>query len=105
MVEYRDIEMPKRRAQNRAGMVVTTVALPPDLHRRLAVAALEENAASAELIRQAAQEWLDKRDRQRKGRAKRCKPEGLDACTARGTGQRITSKSTGPGRRPKKQAR
>lgn len=50
-------------------MVVTTVALPPDLHRRLALAALEENAAAAELVRQSLKEWLDKRDsaRNKKG--------------------------------------
>ena len=44
-------------------MVVTTVALPPVLHRRLVLAALEENAASAELIREAVEEWLDRRKR------------------------------------------
>jgi Arc/MetJ-type ribon-helix-helix transcriptional regulator len=42
-------------------MVVTTVALPPDLHRALAIAALEEGAASAELIREAVREWLKRR--------------------------------------------
>jgi Arc/MetJ-type ribon-helix-helix transcriptional regulator len=42
-------------------MVVTTVALPPKLHRDLALAAIEENAASAELIREAVQQWLDRR--------------------------------------------
>jgi len=51
-------------------MVVTTVALPPDLHRRLALAALEENAASAELIRQSLQEWLDRHDAARARRGK-----------------------------------
>jgi len=55
--------MAKRRAESREGMVVTTVALPPDLHKRLAIAALEEGAASAELIRQAVREWLDRRKR------------------------------------------
>jgi hypothetical protein len=44
-------------------MVVTTLALPPALHKRLAVAALEERAASAELIREAITEWLDRRKR------------------------------------------
>ncbi len=43
-------------------MVITTVALPKELHRRLAITALEENAASAELIREAVQQFLDKRD-------------------------------------------
>ncbi len=43
-------------------MVVTTVAFPKELHRRLAITALEENAASAELIREAVQQFLDKRD-------------------------------------------
>jgi hypothetical protein len=47
-------------------MVVTTVALPPDVHRRLAIAAIEDGAASAELIREAIIEWLERR-RKRKG--------------------------------------
>jgi Arc/MetJ-type ribon-helix-helix transcriptional regulator len=55
--------MAKRRAESREGMVITTVALPPGLHRRLVLAALEENAASAELIREAVDEWLDRRKR------------------------------------------
>jgi hypothetical protein len=44
-------------------MIVTTVALPPELHKRLAVAAIEDNAASAELIREALEEWLVRRKR------------------------------------------
>lgn len=52
--------MNKRRAETRKGMVVTTVALPEELHRRLVVAALEERAASAELIRQGVREYLDR---------------------------------------------
>jgi predicted transcriptional regulator len=55
--------MAKRRAESREGMVVTTVALPLVLHRRLAIAALEDNAASAALIREAIEEWLDRRKR------------------------------------------
>ena len=45
-------------------MVVTTVALEPEMHKRLAIAAIEENAAAAELIRVAIGEYLDRRDRQ-----------------------------------------
>jgi hypothetical protein len=48
-------------------MIVTTLALPPELHKRLAVAALEEGAASAELIRDAIREWLDRRKRGKRG--------------------------------------
>jgi predicted transcriptional regulator len=55
--------MAKRRAESREGMIVTTVALPPDLHKRLVLAALEEHAASAELIRQAIEEWLSRHKR------------------------------------------
>ncbi len=61
--------MPKKRAESREGMVVTTVALDRELHRRLAIAAVEDNAAMTELIRQAIREWLDRRERPR--RAKR----------------------------------
>jgi predicted transcriptional regulator len=52
-------------------MVVTSLALDPALHRRLAIAAVEENAALTELVRQAIQEWLERRDKTRKGRAGR----------------------------------
>lgn len=62
--------MVKRRAESREGMILTTVALPPDLHRRLALAALEENAAAAELIREAVREYLSRREKKAKGRRK-----------------------------------
>jgi hypothetical protein len=47
-------------------MILTTVALDPDLHRRLSLASIEENAAVGELLRQAARAWLERRDRPRK---------------------------------------
>ena len=62
--------MRKRRAESREEMVVTTVALDRELHRRLAIAAVEDNAALTELVRQAVREWLDRRET-RKRRAKR----------------------------------
>lgn len=58
--------MVKRKAESREGMVVTTVALSPDLHRRLAIASIEENAAAAELIRQSITEFLDRREKKPK---------------------------------------
>ena len=70
MLQYRDT-MPKRRAESRDGMIVTTVALEPEEHRRLSIAAIEENAANAELIRLALREYLDRRQlRQAKGRGR-----------------------------------
>ena len=62
--------MAKKRAKSREGMIITTTALEPELHRRLAIAAVEENAAINELLRQAAKEWLDRRDSKGKGRGK-----------------------------------
>ena len=59
--------MPKRRAESREGMIVTTIALPPELHKRLAIAAIEDGAAGAELIREAIKEWLDRRKRSKRG--------------------------------------
>ena len=44
---------------------MTTVALTPDLHRRLAMAAIEENAAAAEIIRQSIADYLDRRGKKR----------------------------------------
>jgi predicted transcriptional regulator len=43
-------------------MVVTTIALDPGLHHRLAIAAVEERSAMTELVRQAVAEWLTRRD-------------------------------------------
>ena len=61
---------PKRRAESRVGMVVTTLALPPELHRRLQLAAIEEHAAIAELIRDAVEAHLERLER-KSGRSKR----------------------------------
>ena len=58
--------MAKKRAETREGMVVTSVAFDQELHRRLAIAAVEDNAALTELVRVAVGEWLDRRDRERK---------------------------------------
>lgn len=58
--------MGKIRAKTREGMVVTTVALDVDLHRRLAIAAVEDGAALTELVRQAVGQWLDRRTQRRK---------------------------------------
>ncbi len=62
--------MRKRRAESREEMVVTTVALDRALHRRLAIAAVEDNAAITEVVRQAVREWLDRREKQKR-RARR----------------------------------
>lgn len=58
--------MSKRRAESREDMIVTTVALPRDLHRQLVIAALDDGAASAEVIRQAVREYLERRAKQRR---------------------------------------
>jgi len=44
-------------------MVVTTVAFDEALHKRLAIAAVEERAALTELVREAVREWLERRER------------------------------------------
>jgi len=44
-------------------MITTTVALTPGMHRRLVIAALEEKAASVEIIRDALSHYLDRRDK------------------------------------------
>lgn len=50
-------------------MVVTTVALDRELHRRLAIAAVEDNAAITELVREAIRKWLDRREGPRRAKA------------------------------------
>jgi predicted transcriptional regulator len=51
----------KKRAESRKGMVITSIALSQELHRRLAMIAIEENAAITELMREAIAEWLARR--------------------------------------------
>ena len=61
----------RKRAESRKGMRVTTVALPEELHRRLAIAALEGRTVMTELVRQAVTEWLERREhatRSKRGR-------------------------------------
>ena len=53
--------MPKKRAESRKGMVVTTVALNRGLHRRLVLTGLDTNTTLNELIRQALREWLGRK--------------------------------------------
>jgi len=56
--------MPKKKLQARAGtregMVTMSVALPERLHRRLAIAGIDQHAAMNELIRIAIKEHLDR---------------------------------------------
>ncbi len=54
------------RATSREGMKVTTVALPHDVHRRLAIAALERNTVLTGLVREAVTEWLNRHERSTK---------------------------------------
>jgi hypothetical protein len=61
----------KRRAESRDGWIVTTVALEPEMHRRLSLAAVEERAALTELVRDAVGAWLAARSRRRSPRSKR----------------------------------
>jgi hypothetical protein len=44
--------MPHRRAPSREGMIVTTIALPMDLHDRLRFRALAERTAMTVLVRE-----------------------------------------------------
>ncbi len=71
ILQYHTPVMPKKRAQSREGMVVTTVALEKELHQRLAIAAVEDNAALTELVRRAISDWLFRREQKRKRRVKK----------------------------------
>jgi predicted transcriptional regulator len=59
--------MAKQRAESREGMIVTTIALDRELHRRIAIAALDSNKAAAELMRVAIEEYLDRHERKAPG--------------------------------------
>jgi hypothetical protein len=63
--------MPKRnRAPSREGMRVTTVALSDAVHRKLVIAAIEEDTVMTELVRQAVNEWLERRGQKTRRRKK-----------------------------------
>jgi hypothetical protein len=59
----------KKRAESREGMVITTIALTKEMHRQLAMMAVEENAAITELVREAVAEWLALRERPKRRRS------------------------------------
>ncbi len=63
--------MVKRRAESREGMITLTVALPPDLHRKLAIQALDDHCSMNEMIRDAVREHLQRKARPKKRRDKR----------------------------------
>jgi hypothetical protein len=54
--------MAKRRAESREDLVITSVALARDLHRRLAIASVEENAAIAQIVRELIEQYLAGRE-------------------------------------------
>jgi len=49
-------------------MVTLTVAFEPELHRRLAIFALDSHAALVEIIRDACREYLDLRAVRKRGK-------------------------------------
>ena len=64
-------DMKRKRAESRESMVVTTVALEREVHRRLAIAAIEGHTVMTELVRQAIGEWLERRERKAGSRSKK----------------------------------
>ncbi len=60
--------MIKRRAKSREGMIVMTVAFPPEMHRQLAIAALDDKASINELVREAVRQYLDSQRKRSRGR-------------------------------------
>ena len=53
-------EQKRVRAATREGMRVTTIALSEEMHRQLAIEALERRTVMTELVRLALAEWLAK---------------------------------------------
>ena len=58
----------KERARSREGWIATTIWMSRELHRRLAIASLDDHVAQNELMRRALSEWLDRRARKRRPR-------------------------------------
>lgn len=56
----------KLRAKSRAGMTVSTYALPAPMHRRVALAALEDQKTINVIVREALVLWLKTRQEQRR---------------------------------------
>jgi hypothetical protein len=61
----------QKRALSRRNMVVSTHALPAEMHRRLRRAASAANVAVAEAVREAVALWLARHARRRRGRGSR----------------------------------
>ena len=57
----------RQRAESRAGMVVTTVALDAAVHHQLRLMALERHTVLTELVREAVTQWLRHHDRGHRG--------------------------------------
>lgn len=53
----------RRRAPSREGMRVTTVALSEEMHRRLAVLAIDRRTVMTELVREALADWLARQEK------------------------------------------
>jgi hypothetical protein len=51
-------------------MIQSSIAFTPEMHRRLALAALEERVTIMQIIREAVAVYLDRRDAKRKGRGR-----------------------------------
>ena len=51
-----------RRAITRTGMIVRTIALDPEMHRRLTLAGLDERCTVNELLRRIVRAWFAQRD-------------------------------------------
>lgn len=57
---HRNMDAKRKRATSREGMRVTTIALTEEMHRQLAVLAIDRRTVMTELVREALAEWLSR---------------------------------------------
>jgi len=63
----KETQKPKRRRdESREGMRVTTIALTDEMHRQLAIEALDRRTVLTQLVREAISEWLERQGRKSK---------------------------------------
>jgi hypothetical protein len=65
------METKRKRAESREGMRVTTIALTEEMHRKLAVLAIDRRTVLTELVREALAQWLSRQGRNPSGKGNR----------------------------------
>ncbi len=89
----------RQRAESREGMIVRTIALDPEQHRRLKAVSKATSVTVNALLRQAAEEWLTKHEAEEAERERRDNAPAVVKKRKRETAKLITRLSKGRARK------